>query len=569
MPNNKKYNRKKNKRKQPQQASSAITPVGALQNTTVSQAGPVKAAASKVLVDDGGEEKDDAPSARHLPNIPAVEGNLASEALSDLPSEAPISVKIWAAQALAQLQKNQQEKREAAAKQKPRSIKSEEEVRADIYAEMHTEVGLLEEIKNGNLENTISRLLEFEATTQNPVARCGLGLLYLTRGKEGDEIEGIRFLRLATEEQNYSDAQFVLGDYYLTQAPIRDTQQGLKLMKSASEKGCAKASYWLCVFYEKNGNMQEAAAFEALAAAQGNLDACYGLGERLENSGSMDVATQCYEAAAEQGHAQAQLHLYVLYREGKKVSKNVGKAFSFLTQAAEQGSSIAQYVLGKCYNHGEGMPRNMKEAVRWFTLAAEQNDTNAQFELGRSYQQGQGVQKDLSQALSWLERAVEGGHVEAQFHLGAAYCFEKGRHENIPRGIELIQAAANQGVKEAIAFLPMARLLTRGKQNTREQLAAQSQAAIQLALESAPATYRTKSKADKEIFESFVGKVGDADAKARLDKLIQAERVAFAVTKKRFPGHFGNVPVSLSVRSKSAHDEVAAERFAMGIKSAC
>jgi len=52
---------------------------------------------------------------------------------------------------------------------------------------------------------------------------------------------------------------------------------------------------------------------------------------------------------------------------------------------AEQGSAEAQYNLGLMYANGDGVPQNDEEAVRWYRLAAEQGDANAQFNLGGMY----------------------------------------------------------------------------------------------------------------------------------------------------------------------------------------
>ena len=60
-------------------------------------------------------------------------------------------------------------------------------------------------------------------------------------------------------------------------------------------------------------------------------------------------------------------------------------------QAADQGDAEAQYNLGVIYNNGEGVPKDDAEAVRWFQLAAEQGYAKAQFELGYKYRWGHGV----------------------------------------------------------------------------------------------------------------------------------------------------------------------------------
>ena len=53
-----------------------------------------------------------------------------------------------------------------------------------------------------------------------------------------------------------------------------------------------------------------------------------------------------------------------------------------LRARAEQGDADAQANLGLMYYNGEGVPQDYAEAVRWFRLAAEQGDADAQYNLG-------------------------------------------------------------------------------------------------------------------------------------------------------------------------------------------
>ena len=55
---------------------------------------------------------------------------------------------------------------------------------------------------------------------------------------------------------------------------------------------------------------------------------------------------------------------------------------------AEQGLADAQYNLGVMYDEGEGVAQDDAEAVRWYRLAAEQGDAGAQNNLGVMYDEG-------------------------------------------------------------------------------------------------------------------------------------------------------------------------------------
>jgi len=61
---------------------------------------------------------------------------------------------------------------------------------------------------------------------------------------------------------------------------------------------------------------------------------------------------------------------------------------------AEQGNADAQYNLGIMYDNGYGVPQDYAEAVRWYRLAAEQGYAKAQFVLGVMYDNGRGVPQD-------------------------------------------------------------------------------------------------------------------------------------------------------------------------------
>ena len=52
---------------------------------------------------------------------------------------------------------------------------------------------------------------------------------------------------------------------------------------------------------------------------------------------------------------------------------------------AEQGHAQAQFNLGLMYDNGKGVPQDYAEAVKWYRLAAEQGYAYAQFNLGVMY----------------------------------------------------------------------------------------------------------------------------------------------------------------------------------------
>jgi TPR repeat protein len=85
---------------------------------------------------------------------------------------------------------------------------------------------------------------------------------------------------------------------------------------------------------------------------------------------------------AEQGDAEAQYNIGVMYAEGLGVLENDRTGAKWLTLAAEQGYADAQYKLAIMFANGEGVLENHKTAYRWAKLAAAQEHADAQNLLG-------------------------------------------------------------------------------------------------------------------------------------------------------------------------------------------
>ena len=102
-------------------------------------------------------------------------------------------------------------------------------------------------------------------------------------------------------------------------------------------------------------------------------------------------------------------------------SGNYEKAIRLFKDAANQGEANAQYNLGIMYSKGRGVTQDYQQAAKWYTLAAEQGVANAQYNLGVLFHQGLGVNQDLDQALYWYKESAKNNHPEAEYNLGIAY----------------------------------------------------------------------------------------------------------------------------------------------------
>ena len=109
---------------------------------------------------------------------------------------------------------------------------------------------------------------------------------------------------------------------------------------------------------------------------------------------------------AEQGAANAQNDLGVMYYNGEGVPQDYVEAVRWYRLAADQGFAVAQLNLGVMYDRGRGVPQDYVEAVRWYRLAVDQGFAAAQYNLGFMYDRGRGVTLDYVEALKWVNLAA-------------------------------------------------------------------------------------------------------------------------------------------------------------------
>jgi len=83
------------------------------------------------------------------------------------------------------------------------------------------------------------------------------------------------------------------------------------------------------------------------------------------------------------------------------------------TPQAEQGNADAQFNLGLMYAKGNGVLQDYKTAVKWYTQAAEQGNIRAQTNLAYLYATGRGVLQDDVYAHMWWNIAASNGHEKA------------------------------------------------------------------------------------------------------------------------------------------------------------
>ena len=106
---------------------------------------------------------------------------------------------------------------------------------------------------------------------------------------------------------------------------------------------------------------------------------------------------------------------YADYQDGVDayIKGDYKTAFKEWQPLADQGDADAQYNLGLMYGNGRGVLKDDKQAVKWYLKAADQGFAEAQYSLGWMYASGKGVLKDMTKAKYWIKKAYENPDVSA------------------------------------------------------------------------------------------------------------------------------------------------------------
>lgn len=84
------------------------------------------------------------------------------------------------------------------------------------------------------------------------------------------------------------------------------------------------------------------------------------------------AGSRLWRPLADQGNANAQYFLGVMYDGGWGVLQDYAAAASWYQKAADQGNANAQHNLAVMYSIGRGVPQNYVIAHMWYNLAASQ-----------------------------------------------------------------------------------------------------------------------------------------------------------------------------------------------------
>jgi len=157
-------------------------------------------------------------------------------------------------------------------------------------------------------------------------------------------------------------------------------------------------------------------AILSLLLSSNAWSADFAAGQTAYDSGDYETALAEWQPLADEGDANGQFGIGLLYGNGFGVPLDDEQALKWYGLAAGQGHAEAQCNLAVMYANGWGVPQSDEEAFKWYSLAADQGVTSAQINVGRMYAGGFGVAEDKVLGQKWYSIASELGDDDATFN---------------------------------------------------------------------------------------------------------------------------------------------------------
>ena len=275
----------------------------------------------------------------------------------------------------------------------------------------------------GENEDVFVGLLTRAAMLNQSHAQSNLGWHFVLRGKTPEEQQqGVRWLRKAAI-QGSAMAMYRLAD------ALRDGKEGevnlaesLEWLIKGAAMGSAECQCALGTAYMLGTGIErdtiKAHNLYQISSLQGCSWATYLLGLSYEAGDGTPInptkAIDCYKEVADT-EAKAAFRIGYIYLWGAgEIAEDRPTAVRWLRQAADQGSADAQLHLGIMLLAGHGVTQNASQAFKWFKQSAAQNNRSAMRELGELYAQGNGVQQDTAEAQRLMACAASMGDSDAQ-----------------------------------------------------------------------------------------------------------------------------------------------------------
>ena len=224
---------------------------------------------------------------------------------------------------------------------------------------------------------------------------------------------------------------------------------------AAARAGLPEAQFRVAPFYIRNDvvcrNPADALYWYRRAAEQGHAEAEFELG-LLYLYGQSGRYGAWFRNARSENEFAALSNRDILFPNGLDVPFDFTEALHWLKRAAARGRVEAQANVGLLHLHGQEQP-DYSEAFRWLSVAAEGGNAEAQHGLAILYVNGLGRQRDVAKAIEWYERAAIQGNQSAQSALGYLYAFGGDVDHDFDRAALCLYEASIQGNAQAAFHL--------------------------------------------------------------------------------------------------------------------
>ncbi len=181
------------------------------------------------------------------------------------------------------------------------------------------------------------------------------------------------------------------------------------------------------------------AAFQAdLAAANtGDVQAQLRVGKALNGGATGTVrqnftaAFKWFQAASQQGSAEATAWLGSMYLYGHGVPQDLTQAASLIQTSASSNNAVGLRFQGLMFETGQGAPRDFSQAVTAFSKAVALKDPESCSHLGNMFLRGLGVKKSVAKAQGLFAKGARLGDSWSELNLGEM--FQSGNFVIVPR----------------------------------------------------------------------------------------------------------------------------------------
>lgn len=200
-------------------------------------------------------------------------------------------------------------------------------------------------------------------------------------------------------------------------------------------------------------------------AEQGDAEAQLTYGRLLKTTGNgvdqdWQKAVEMLELASENGNADAQWELGLMYEYANHVGQDQAKALELYRKSADAGSPIGLYLVAHCYQHGIVVDEDLavsdslygRSFDQLMQLAPEEDIYVLNF-VGSAYFWGDGVAVDREKAFGYYLTSAKKGNPETQYKIGNCYETGQGTAQNMQEALSWYRKSAAQGYPEAVDAL--------------------------------------------------------------------------------------------------------------------